>query len=235
MSREEEVVPGSRSGKKRKTAHQVKLTYLDIKGLGEPIRLALWIGNVDFEDERITKAEIGARRTAGVLPHGQVPVLEIDGVIHSQAMALLRWAGCEAGLPSTSLSIDAGLEAMTDIIFCFRPLWYGAALGKSPVTGEPLVALNDVQKAEVAAKLNSEVLPVRLRRLEAALGDAEYFGGGVLSTADLRWYVIGEGLLDGSYCKGVSPAVLASCPNLKALVERVGAHPRVVEWNARHK
>ena len=44
----------------------------------------------------------------------------------------------------------------------------------------------------------------------------------------------GTGLRDGTYCAGLDTGMLDGCPRLLALLERVGAHPRVVEWNARH-
>ena len=70
----------------------MKLTfkYLDIKGLGEPVRLAMTVGGLPFEDVRLSYDEVRAlKATADDItkhagsPFGQVPVLEIDGVITS--------------------------------------------------------------------------------------------------------------------------------------------------------
>merc|ERR1719210_2105038 len=66
---------------------KLRLTYLDIKGVAEPVRLALFIGGLPFEDRRVSYEQILE------LPCGQVPVLEIDGEAFAQSMALLRWAG----------------------------------------------------------------------------------------------------------------------------------------------
>ena len=62
---------------------QLKLTYFDFHGgRGEPIRLALAIGGVAFEDHRFSFAEFPEiRKTA---PFGQVPTLEVDGLIVTQ-------------------------------------------------------------------------------------------------------------------------------------------------------
>ena len=58
-----------------------------------------------------------------------------------------------------------------------------------------------------------------------------------MTTADLSFYVITTGLLDGSYCEGLLPRakgqLLDDCPRLKALVARIAAHERIAEWNAR--
>ena len=51
--------------------------------------------------------------------------------------------------------------------------------------------------------------------------------------ADLVCYVVVDGILDGSCCADISPAVLDACPQLKALAARVAELPEVRKWNAR--
>jgi hypothetical protein len=46
-------------------------------------------------------------------------------------------------------------------------------------------------------------------------------------------YVVVDGILDGSCCADISPAVLDACPQLKALAARVAELPEVRKWNAR--
>jgi|AntAceMinimDraft_1070359.scaffolds.fasta_scaffold112498_1 glutathione S-transferase len=85
------------------------LTYLNIKGLAEPVRLALHIGGIAFDDVRVTYEQVAAMRAkdAGVdegtkgsptIPTGQVPTLTVAGEAFSQSEALLRWVGRRAGL-----------------------------------------------------------------------------------------------------------------------------------------
>jgi len=144
----------------------ITLTYLDIKGMAEPIRLALFIAEIDFEDERISYEEVAKRRESGLLPHGQVPVLSAPGIPpFSQTMAILHWAGRQ-GTGSKSLwpaTIQAECHhdmveaAIGDILALLKPVWYGHILGRSPVTGKPLVPMSEEQKAETARALNEEV------------------------------------------------------------------------------
>lgn len=218
---------------------RLRLSYLDIKGLAEPIRLALAIGGLEFEDVRLSYAGVADLRAAGRLPFGQVPVLEVDGIVHAQAGALLRWAGGRAGLypEALRLHVDAALEALADIRVAMRPAWYGSALGRHPLTGElfPAAALSAEQAGGVAAALNEAILPARLAQLEAVLARSggPHLCGAALTVCDLDWYVMAAGLADGTYCDGVAPGVLDGCAGLRALAERVAAHPRVVEWEAR--
>jgi len=84
-------------------ASSIKLTYFDIPGFGDPLRLTLAVGGIAFEDERLPAdaagyAEVARRRAAGTLPFGQVPVAEIDGRVYAQSNALVRYFGRLAGL-----------------------------------------------------------------------------------------------------------------------------------------
>ena len=45
---------------------------------------------------------------------------------------------------------------------------------------------------------------------------------------------MGQGFLTDGYAKGVRTTVMDDCPRLKALVERIGNHPKVKEWNDLH-
>lgn len=216
----------------------IRLTYLDIKSVAEPIRLSLFIGDIHFDDRRIGYDEIKAMRKRGELPFGQVPLLEVGGQSYAQSQAILRWAGRKAGLYPDELQLqcDAVEEALVDMRQILKPQWYGAALGRHPVSSEPLVALTSEQKGEVVRLLNEEILPHRFAQLEQQLSNSggPYFCGSQMTICDLSFYVYASGVLDATLAPGISATVLDGCPGLRALVERVRAHPRVQEWNARN-
>ena len=202
------------------------------------LRLALYYGNLPFEDERISYDEIQKRRVAGILPGGQVPVLEIDGVPYGQSVTLLRWIGMRAGLfpMDLQLKIDAVHDAFADINKSLAPQWYGAILGRSPVDGSLLVPMTEEQKQKVQDILSNISLPASLARIEKNYTSTEYdfFFGSTPTTADFHWYIIGGGLMDGTYCEGLSTSVLDECPNLRKIIGNVGKLSRVAEWNAAH-
>jgi glutathione S-transferase len=218
----------------------IVLSYLDMKGFGEAIRLALAIGSVPFEDRRLSYEEVGAMRAAGRLPYGQVPILQVDGVTHAQSNALLVWAGKRAGLYPERLAvrIDEIEEALTDVKKLFPPLWYGHATPRSPIDGGffPATKLTEAQLAGLAAALNDVVLPERFAQLERRLraSGGPYLCGDALTTCDLSFYVMGCGLLDGDYVPRIRASVLDGTPLLRELLERIAAHPRVAAWNAAH-
>ena len=74
----------------------IKLTYFDIPGAGEKVRLALMMGKIPFTDERIGFKEWGELKPK--TPYGQLPLLEIDGEVCAQSNAMLQYAGKLAGL-----------------------------------------------------------------------------------------------------------------------------------------
>lgn len=77
--------------------NKLKLTYFDINGgRGEPIRLAMHFGNIEFEDFRFPFSDFAEVRKS--TPLGQVPTFEINGQLVTQGNAILRFVGKQAGL-----------------------------------------------------------------------------------------------------------------------------------------
>jgi hypothetical protein len=69
----------------------VTLTYFDISGLGEPIRLALSVAQMPFEDKRLERDEFLALKPK--LRFGQVPCLQVGSEELFQSSAILRYIG----------------------------------------------------------------------------------------------------------------------------------------------
>ena len=68
---------------------KLKLTYFDFHGgRGEPARLAMSIGGVAFDDDRVQLSD-WERRKADT-PFGALPVLEVDGQVVAQSNAINR-------------------------------------------------------------------------------------------------------------------------------------------------
>lgn len=72
------------------------LTYFDLPGMAEPIRLVLTAGHIPFEDRRISQDEWTARYK-NYSPLKQVPILEVDGQTIVQSHAILQYAATRAG------------------------------------------------------------------------------------------------------------------------------------------
>ena len=99
---------------------KLKLTYFDFHGgrVGEPARLALSIGGIPFEDDRVQTSD-WERRKADT-PFGALPVLEVDGQVVAQSNAYKNcYVGKLADLypsdPWQAALCDEPMEAVEDI------------------------------------------------------------------------------------------------------------------------
>ena len=97
---------------------KLKLTYFDFHGgRGEPARLALSIGGIPFEDDRVPTSDWEHRKAH--TPFGALPVLEVDGQTLAQSNAINRYVGKLADLyptdPWQAALCDEVMEAVEDI------------------------------------------------------------------------------------------------------------------------
>lgn len=71
----------------------LKLTYFDIEGVAEPVRLALALAGVPFEDVRVKFPDWPELKPK--TPYGQLPILQIDDnpEVMTQSGAMLRYCG----------------------------------------------------------------------------------------------------------------------------------------------
>lgn len=202
----------------------LKLSYFDMHGgRGEPVRLALAIGGVPFEDHRFSFPEFAeVRKTA---PFGQVPVLIVDGVPVTQTDAMLRYAGKLAGLYPT----DAYQALMCDEV-SFVVEEAGIKMGPSfRMEGEE-------QKAARLALVNGSI-PVYLAWLQRQLmaQGGEYFADQRLTVADLKVFVDVRSLNSGRWDHVPTTLVEQVAPALNAHMQRVTQHPAVVAYYAKFK
>src|ERR671937_438302 len=76
---------------------KLTLTYFDFDGgRGEPARLALHVGGIAFEDQRIPGKDWPAFRDK--TPFRAMPVLEVDGKSVTQSNTINRYVGKLTGL-----------------------------------------------------------------------------------------------------------------------------------------
>jgi glutathione S-transferase len=204
------------------TMPQLKLSYFDFHGgRAEPIRLALAMGGIAFEDHRFTAAEFAeVRKTA---PFGQVPVLHVDGVQVTQSDAMLRYAGKLAGLYPT----DAYQALLCDEV-AYVVEEAGVKLGPTfRMTG-------DEQKAARQALVNGS-MPVYLGWLQSRLlaHGGQYFADNRLTVADLKVFVDVRGLNSGRLDHVPADLVEKVAPALNAHLQRIAQTPAVAQYYAK--
>jgi len=110
----------------------IKLTYFNIEGAAEPLRLALKVSGTDFEDDRIAFKDWKELKTK--MPYGQLPVMVIDGGrTMTQSMAMLRYIGSKYSTtlyPSEKMyEIEEAMGVVDDAKRSWTPCLY---LGMAP-------------------------------------------------------------------------------------------------------
>jgi glutathione S-transferase len=203
----------------------LRLTYFNAAGRAEPIRLALRIGGLPFEDVRLDFPSFGAAKASGALPLGAVPMLEIDGQKIVQTAAILRYAA-HAGdrtlyptEPLAALRVDSALDSLNDTL----------SHALIPSLFERDQAKKLAMRAELAAGVMARVFAY-VDGLIAA-GGGVFVGGDALSIADLVIALQVEQIRNG-HLDGISLEHLAATPRLIALADAVLADPRVVAARA---
>eukprot|EP00834_Sanchytrium_tribonematis_P003641 NODE_147_length_15617_cov_0.576750.p13 type:complete len:220 gc:universal NODE_147_length_15617_cov_0.576750:13753-14412(+) len=201
---------------------KLKLTYFDMRGRAESIRLSLEIANIPFEDHRLKREDWPAFKPN--TPFGQVPILTIDDkTVLAQSMAILRYVGKLGNLyPQDALQaafVDQIIHQIADI-------------GDGLVTS--FQEKDEVKKMQMREKLANETWPLKFKALEAVLvkfGNG-YAVGNQMSIADVLIYTftwwITSGVLDG-----IPKTILDQYPTILKVRSQVHEHPKVSEWNAK--
>jgi prostaglandin-H2 D-isomerase / glutathione transferase len=200
----------------------IKLSYFDMHGgRGEPVRLALAIGGVAFEDHRFTFPEFAeVRKTT---PFGQVPVMHVGGVQVTQSDSMLRYAGKLANLypadPLQALLCDEVAYVVEEASVKLGPTFRMAG---------------EEQKAARLALVNGP-MPMYLGWLQSQLvaRGGQYFADNRLTVADLKVFVDVRGLNSGRLDHVPTDLVEKVAPLLNAHMQRIAATPAVAQYYAK--
>ncbi|CAN8062333.1 unnamed protein product [Agarophyton chilense] len=196
----------------------MKLTYFDLRGRAEPIRLAFLISEIDYEDDRF---EFQAwKDIKPTLPYGSVPVLTVDGQVLAQSGAILRYVGKLGKLypsdPLQALKVDEVMDTIHDMV----SVVYG-------YKGDDRGVLK-----EQRTKFIDETLPRYAGALEKrfeSFGEGVYAVGDQISIADLVITCFINGFKSGVF-DFVPSDVMENYPKFMAIHKQVMELPSVVEW-----
>jgi prostaglandin-H2 D-isomerase / glutathione transferase len=197
--------------------HKLKLTYFDMHaGRGEVARIALFIGGVPYEDQRVKFAEWPALKAS--TPFGGIPVLEVDGQEVTQSNGINRFVGKLTGLyptdPLQAAFCDEVMDAVEDI--------------SAQLIGTFSMKDEEEKKAK-RKELSEGPLTFYLTRIERRLKahGGEYFADSRLTVADLKVYLWIRHMKSGNIDYVPTDLADRAAPELVAHFERVKAHPKV--------
>ncbi|NP_001165921.1 glutathione S-transferase S5 [Nasonia vitripennis] len=186
-----------------------KLSYLNVTGLGEPLRFLLSYGGADFEDNRINFEDWPKQKPK--MPMEQVPILEFDGKIYHQTRAIGRFLAKKYKLYGNDelqdLEIDLNVDDVEDWRTNFSRFFREA---------------DETQKAKLKA-FALEKTPFYLGKFEERVKkNGGYFVAGKLSWADVHFAAIAELINNFSEKNN-----LESYPALTKLYETVRSEPKI--------
>lgn len=201
----------------------LRLTYFDGPGRAEPVRIALFLADLPFEDRRLKGPEFAARREKGEFPLGSVPVLEVDGRPLAQTSAMLRYVA-RLGRPELypadardGFVVDTALDTFNDTI--------------SHALAPSLFEKDLEKKLELRRALVAGPLAKAWRYVESlvAEGPGPFLLGERLTIADL---VLGEAVRQyrSGHLDGITAETLEPYPLLRRLGDAYAAHPSIVAY-----
>jgi len=215
---------------------KIKLTYFNIEGAAEPVRLALAVAGQDYEDERINFPDWKDLKPK--TPYGQLPLMVVDdGPTKTQSGAMLRWVGsaCSKTLyPADKIyEIEEALGVLDDMRKAWEPCVYMSMAPTKYGRAEDF-ASTDEGKALIQSMRTTWIqneLPIYLGRIEGLLEKA---GGDKWLVAGCNDPTIADCMAVSqlrAYTKGhmdhVDKTCLESHPKVVAYVKRFCDLPQI--------
>jgi len=193
---------------------EYKLTYFDMKGLAEPIRMMFAVAGVDYEDIRIQREEWPQKKEN--YTYGQLPVLEVGGKQLAQSNAITRFLAKKFNLSGGDEFEAAKIDELAEVLIDLRAEWRKFFMEK-----------DEAKKEELRKSLMEVTVPKYVGKAEAIKKEngGDFLVGQSLSFVDLQFAHFLE-----LFVKTTSPDVMAPYPSLLKLQKTVYEVPAIAAW-----
>lgn len=192
---------------------QLKLSYFDIKGRAELSRILFNYGGIAFEDDRVARPDFAAMKPT--LPFGQVPLLEVDGTVYAQSMAIARYADKLVGLypagPREALTVDVFSCSLCEVENLFIEFMFKTS--------------DEAKKAERKKVFSEQTVPRYFATLEK-LVQGTFILGDELSYADVQLLDVVDNKIKWAF----PDFTLDGFPKLATVVSHVKAEPKIAAY-----
>ncbi|XP_006164556.1 hematopoietic prostaglandin D synthase [Tupaia chinensis] len=186
-----------------------KLTYFNMRGRAEIIRYIFAYLDIKYEDHRIEQADW--LKIKSTVPFGKIPILEVDGFILHQSLAIARYLTKNTDLAGKTEVEQCQVDAIVDTLDDFMSRF-------------PWAEKTQDIKDRMFNELLTYDAPHLLQDLDTYLGEKEWFVGNTVTWADFYWDICCTTLLV------LKPDLLDVRPRLKALQKKVQAIPAIADW-----
>ncbi|KAL2780608.1 hematopoietic prostaglandin D synthase [Daubentonia madagascariensis] len=186
-----------------------KLTYFNMRGRAEIIRYIFAYLDIEYEDHRIEQADWPEIKST--LPFHKIPILEVDGLILHQSLAIARYLTKNTDLAGKTEMEQCQVDAIVDTLDDFMSRFPWAE-----------------KKQDIKDQMFNELLtydaPHLLQDLDTYLGEKEWLIGNSVTWADFYWDICSTTLLV------FKPDLLDIHPRLVTLQKKVQAIPAIADW-----
>eukprot|EP00397_Hematodinium_sp_SG-2012_P055654 GEMP01068088.1.p1 GENE.GEMP01068088.1~~GEMP01068088.1.p1 ORF type:complete len:294 (-),score=62.63 GEMP01068088.1:397-1152(-) len=205
-----------RSGGAGETVEKVKLIYHTV-GAAEPIKHALQIASIPFEEQKVAYEEWKAMRSIG-------PILIVNGRKIKQTQAILRFIGKlnNSGLyptdPREAMIMDELLDLVRDLRSRIGSMKYGT----------------EEQKAEKCSNVIDCLIPDLFEKIDDRVENSPtgFLFGKEITVADLEVASMSTFVTKGTI-EGVPKNILDPFPNVLRVHYNVMRHPKISRNKAR--
>uniref|UniRef100_A0A0M3HSZ2 glutathione transferase n=1 Tax=Ascaris lumbricoides TaxID=6252 RepID=A0A0M3HSZ2_ASCLU len=193
-----------------------KLTYFDLRYLGEGPRLIFHQAGVPYEDIRLKPEDWIPLKPK--TPFGQLPILEVNGEMISQSHAICRYLAHQFGLagktPMEEALIDSIADGHKDFFNECSPYF---------------LILGGHKKGDKDAIYKETVVPARNKYLVALEKFLAKSGSGFLVGKSLTWVdlIVTEYIATWD---SINPTFLHGHPKVKKYVQSIRALPNIKKW-----
>jgi len=193
------------------TGKKPELVYVDGRGRGEIIRLALTVAGIEYDEVDLTTRE----QYVALLPEllfGQVPLLRIDGRSIVQSCAIVRHIARKAKLLGSNELETTRIEEIFDGSRDFH---------------DPFLTMHYVPEEKVKKNLSQKAFPKYLPVFNKLLADSSsgFLVGDSLSLADLGLFEVLLAILD--YWP---EDALREYPHLLTFRDKLKTNERIVDY-----
>jgi len=188
-----------------------KLTYFDLPGRAEPIRMLFALAKVPFVDDRFKREDWA--RLKPTFKYGQVPVLYVDGKELAQSNTIMRFLGRKFKMTGAdeweSARCDEFVDSMNDLSAEWQKFHFAADAAK---------------KEEAKTALVSTHIPKYLGKFNELQPES---GGNFLVGKNVTWADVHAACMLTKLEDTVGADVLDSYPNLKKVKNTVYTIPEI--------
>merc|ERR1712194_93455 len=164
-----------------------KLSYFNIEGLAESVRLTFKVAGLPFEDNRFSFEEWAELKLK--MPNRQVPVLEMNGKTLTQSGAMIRYLGVQNGMYPTDPEGIYACEQVMGLVDDLKKTYMSTVyMGMKP----EMFGMENMSKEDIGVlvkrlreECTKESMPLVIKNIQENVMESGIMKTGKVSVSDI--------------------------------------------------